>query len=723
MDQIICPITLCTMVNPVIDHEGNSYEEEAITRWVQQHGKSPLTNSPLSLSQLKPNRALKNIIDSHSSNNTPPVPVPRVEINETDLSITMNHLVPENQYHIQINPVDSTESTYSHITLGLDTSGSMMAAAKTQNEGGESTGLSMLDIVRYASKTIVESLGPNDYLSIIDYNTNATILMNYKPMTTDNKTRANTILDGLRTSGQTNIWDCLHQGLELNKGISNPYQNNMFILLTDGEETIKPPRGTKHMLDRYKQQFGEQNCNITTCLFGYNADLELMEYISNQYNGNTLFIPDSGSVGTNFINLTSNVLSTKAVKTKLMIEFNPATTKINTESLDRKYDYNLQENQLEINIGNVRYGQSRDILLGIDSQNQDFKVSVSYIDVKKHQETQINETYINSLTTSNTEMSNQIIRCNFIDTLYKILDFINLNGLDDTLKEFITQMINSFHPTNLYQTNIMKDLKEQVSLSVSRMDWWRRWGKPYIKNLIKSNIFQECSNFKDHSLQLYGGELFNQLRDTIDDIFGKLPHPTPSLNIRNYNTNTTTRAPINMNQVFNNAAGGCFTGKSRVKMYNNTFKDVSQLVKNDKVVTPNGEAMVECIIKTNIPNNISIDFVEMGDGLEITPYHPVKTDEWRFPIDLASIKSIKCPAMYNVVLNTGHIMIINGIQCCTLGHNFQDNSVISHPYLGTHRVIDDLKQMIGWDEGLIELQHNCLVRDNETNLISKLVQL
>ena len=67
-------------------------------------------------------------------------------------------------------------------------------------------------------------------------------------------------------------------------------------------------------------------------------------------------------------------------------------------------------------------------------------------------------------------------------------------------------------------------------------------------------------------------------------------------------------------------------------------------------------------------------------------------------------------------------MKINGIECCTLGHNFHDNDVISHPYLGTDLVIYDLKTMKGWDNGLVELQYNCLVRDGESNRITKLVQ-
>ena len=48
--DLICPITLIAMTDPVIDPEGNTFERSAIERWVREHGKSPLTNSHLTLS-------------------------------------------------------------------------------------------------------------------------------------------------------------------------------------------------------------------------------------------------------------------------------------------------------------------------------------------------------------------------------------------------------------------------------------------------------------------------------------------------------------------------------------------------------------------------------------------------------------------------------------------------------------------------------------------------
>ncbi len=64
--HFICPITLEVMKDPVIDNEGVSYERKAITEWLS-HGNqfSPATNKVLTISDLRPNRALREAIEKH----------------------------------------------------------------------------------------------------------------------------------------------------------------------------------------------------------------------------------------------------------------------------------------------------------------------------------------------------------------------------------------------------------------------------------------------------------------------------------------------------------------------------------------------------------------------------------------------------------------------------------------------------------------------------------
>jgi len=59
------------MSDPVCDREGNSYERNAIEAWVAADGTSPMTRNPLSLTDLIPNRNLREAIAGAASNNEP----------------------------------------------------------------------------------------------------------------------------------------------------------------------------------------------------------------------------------------------------------------------------------------------------------------------------------------------------------------------------------------------------------------------------------------------------------------------------------------------------------------------------------------------------------------------------------------------------------------------------------------------------------------------------
>jgi hypothetical protein len=61
--SFLCPITCDVMDRPVVATDGHSYELEAITRWLESHMASPLTNAPLHNTMLIPNVALRSAID------------------------------------------------------------------------------------------------------------------------------------------------------------------------------------------------------------------------------------------------------------------------------------------------------------------------------------------------------------------------------------------------------------------------------------------------------------------------------------------------------------------------------------------------------------------------------------------------------------------------------------------------------------------------------------
>ena len=65
-------------------------------------------------------------------------------------------------------------------------------------------------------------------------------------------------------------------------------------------------------------------------------------------------------------------------------------------------------------------------------------------------------------------------------------------------------------------------------------------------------------------------------------------------------------------------------------------------------------------------------------------------------------------------------MIINGYECCTLGHGFRDNSVIQHDYYGTGAVIEDLQKSSTWNDGYVDIYPQDTERDPNSDRVCKI---
>lgn len=66
LPECFCPITHQMMHEPVLASDGVTYERVAIERWLVEHVTSPMTNTPLTSTDLIPNRALRSIIERAS---------------------------------------------------------------------------------------------------------------------------------------------------------------------------------------------------------------------------------------------------------------------------------------------------------------------------------------------------------------------------------------------------------------------------------------------------------------------------------------------------------------------------------------------------------------------------------------------------------------------------------------------------------------------------------
>jgi hypothetical protein len=80
----------------------------------------------------------------------------------------------------------------------------------------------------------------------------------------------------------------------------------------------------------------------------------------------------------------------------------------------------------------------------------------------------------------------------------------------------------------------------------------------------------------------------------------------------------------------------------------------------------------------------------------ITPYHPIfVNDQWKFPIDVSNISIVHqdIDYVYSFVIKTESHMIIDNVQCITLGHYINNDSVASHKFFGTELVISAIERL------------------------------
>jgi len=280
--------------------------------------------------------------------------------------------------------------------------------------------------------------------------------------------------------------------------------------------------------------------------------------------------------------------------------------------------------------------------------------------------------------------------------------------------------------------DLLKDLEGQVTEALSKESFYNKWGRHYLPSLASAHLYQQANNFKDPGVQHYGGALFSKLRDTIDEVFCKLPPPKPSHYTTYRPSTSSSQAPaapaLTSMSTFHYSGNPCFSGDSLVLLGNGSTQRVDQVRKGDlvKTTSPEGDhvvvASVICVVKTHCFDN-KAKLVKLKSGLVVTPWHPVRIDgEWQFPRTLGKEEVLPCNAVYSFVLDSTHVMIINGIECACLGHNFTDNDVVRHPYFGSPCVLQDLKQMIGWQNGLVELGPHSLKRDSQTGLVCGLEQ-
>ena len=329
---------------------------------------------------------------------------------------------------------------------------------------------------------------------------------------------------------------------------------------------------------------------------------------------------------------------------------------------------------------------------------------------------------------------------------------------------------------------LLDDARGQVTEALSRDDWFRRWGVHYLPALMGAHADERVANFKDPGLQWYGfGKLFRSVRDAADALFVAMPPPTPaespyahlapgyrgggrggrgsgggrtSAAARGATASTATSGKsvygssghrsgvsraaasssrVQSMRVFHNRSNPCFEGSCSIAMADGSVRRVDALCKGDRVATAGSKAgaAVACVVKTRCMGGM-MTLTRLADhpGFSVTPYHPIRRHGvWVFPLQCGETQERPCAFVYSFILQpavdgtaapTNTVMVINGVECATLGHG-QTGDVIGHAFYGTRAVVDNVLKLPGAADGVVSLEPGCCRRDPATDLVVELV--
>lgn len=457
------------------------------------------------------------------------------------------HIVPGNSsgadtpVMISVVPQVGTIRTPSDICCVVDVSGSMGAEAVLKTECGGSTGhgLSVLDIVKHALKTIIRNLGAQDRLALVSYSNSATTVFGLTPCNDAGRAFTEAQLASLTPAGMTNLWDGLKVSLELLKAGTQPGRLQHVMLFTDGLPNINPPRGILPMLKRFKDKEEGKRlpCTISTFGFGYELDSELLSQLAIDGSGAYNFIPDAGFVGTVFVNAMANLLVTTAKDVTLTLEAQRGA--VITSVLGGIPVVEL-DGSLIIELGALQFGQTKDVVVMMSGANPDGLTALVEYGTRGMERLQIQCRQMGPK--DPVAVERQCCRLFVVDGIRNIMSALRLSTCDKAAgaaiplaaaQQLCRDLSSRIRDFSVFETDkvgaLLEDLDGQVMESVSREDWYFKWGVHYLPSLMFAHLTQQCNNFKDAGVQGYGGSLFQNLRDEADDIFLSLPAPTPSI--------------------------------------------------------------------------------------------------------------------------------------------------------------------------------------------------
>jgi Mg-chelatase subunit ChlD len=628
-----------------------------------------------------------------------------------------------------IEPAMPNQRAPCDLVLVIDVSGSMdfEAPLPDASRGSkESAGLSILDLVKHAARTILETLDQNDRLSLVTFGYNANVVADLTPMDVKGKQAMSKCINNLRAEGATNLWAGISTGLKVFSQASRSNNVPSMFVLTDGQPNhMCPVQGYIPKMKPLLARMASTETpvpSIHTFGFGYDIRSGLLQSIAELGLGSYAFIPDAGMIGTVFVHAVANQYATFATEVTIQI---PDVKSAQRVALPTVFNSSIYQGCLTMRLGNLQFGQTRDLVVKFldDTSRSPANALITYRDLAGDvQHIQLSQSSIKRL--PQPEVEYHMLRaelCTAISALFPLksngehdpLDHINqsqpLAAASKALKALAAAASRRPNPSPAY-ASIASDLTgsgqagqvlKAINTSGHSQSYWSRWGRHYLPSLLHAHARQVCNSFKDPGPLQYGSQspLFVHWRDQLDMAFDSLPAPTPSLirfiDKRNY-------VPVTSMSCYHNSGGSCFVGSAAVRLAGGECVRVAELKAGAVVWTPTGARRVVSVLKTLAPEGIKRDLVRVGE-LWVTPWHPVlREGMWVFPADVATERAERGVSVYSILLEQSanpddHAIEVGGQVCVTLGHGLAqqgESDIRGHAFFGDYaRIMQGLAKL------------------------------
>lgn len=663
-----------------------------------------------------------------------------IELPRTHVAVTMN--IPDD---FVAEPVD--------ICCVIDVSGSMGEEAQFQDPNDEtkhiSEGMNQLDIVKHAVKTVVLTLSEHDRICIVAFSSDATLVLTLTSCTQEGKDAAVAAVESLDSNGATNIWAGLECGLNALRASIVPNRRRFIFFLTDGQPSDSPPKGEPACLADYFEVYPDFKCMVSTFGFGYQLKSALLLDIAREGNGTFSFIPDAALVGTVLVDSVANARTCICLDAKVhLTALHGASFAPQNPIMDMTLPWKQVPWGIVVRIGPIHAGQSRDLVAlmnGITGGDAVFLQAT--LELEKG--TKVTSADVSRVPTNDSMVAEaRNAFCRVVSSIIAQCDEKKITNAKSVLGVLIGQIktIATTMPTDTRVATLIEDLEGRITKTLTArvaggdpLDRFNRWGRHYLRAILRAHQYQMCTNFMDKGLQQYGGTQFNELLVTGGRIFLALPmkkysdnaqqedpflaaaaqhqraphQRAPNQRAPNQRAPQPQPQPQNVNY-YGGGGGGCFGADCTVRVFPDKLVRICELQRGDKVVIADGTwALVDFVVELVHPRDDMIK-IEPNE-LIITPRHPIARNQlgqrsvWMRAENYAVFppKRHRVESVWNVVFTTrpNSGMWVNGIECAPWYHYITS---MQHEFYSTYDIILALQKFECAENGHVRIIHSSL---------------